>query len=55
MITNRLFRLFVLKGWLYDQSGSYNPGFIFLGAVLAIGTLLFAADGLRQNCNKDER
>ena len=48
-----LFFSFVyLKGWMYDHTGSYDIGFAFLGVVQATGALVFAADHLRQKCNR---
>ncbi|XP_072030280.1 monocarboxylate transporter 12-like [Amphiura filiformis] len=36
-------------GWLYDQTGSYDTGFTFLGAIQAVGILAVAVDHLRLN------
>ena len=41
--------MFIFEGWMYDHSGSYDSGFVFLGVVQATGALIFAADHLRQN------
>ena len=49
------FSLFIFTGWIYDHSGSYDAGFVYLGAVEATGALIFAADHLRQNYNRDEK
>ena len=31
-------------GWIYDQSGSYDTGFMFVAAVQGTGILALAAD-----------
>ena len=50
----RLFAcLFAFKGWMYDHSGSYDSGFLFLGVIQATGAFIFAADHLRQNFNRN--
>ena len=46
---------FMFKGWIYDQTGSYDVGFFFLGFAQATGALIFAADHLRQNCCKNKQ
>ena len=49
------FSLFVclFTGWMYDQNGSYDSGFVFLGVMQATGALIFAANHLRQNYNRN--
>ncbi|XP_072018083.1 monocarboxylate transporter 12-like [Amphiura filiformis] len=37
----------VAFGWIYDHTGSYDAGFIFLGVIQAIGVLAIAADHMR--------
>ena len=50
-----LFCLFTFAGWMYDHSGSYDSGFVFLGVVQATGGLVFAADHLYQNWKKNKQ
>ena len=46
--------LFTFKGWMFDHSGSYDSGFVFLGVVQATGALVFAADHLQDKRNRNK-
>ncbi|XP_072018518.1 monocarboxylate transporter 11-like [Amphiura filiformis] len=43
-----------LQSWIYDHTGSYDAGFIFLGVIQAIGVLAIAADHMRQKMTKND-
>ena len=44
-----IFLSLFLKGWIYDQTGTYSGGYFFLGAIQAAGVFFLAADSLTKN------
>lgn len=42
----------LFPGWLYDYTGSYDPGFLVSGAMIALGGVMLFVIPCAQDCEK---